>query len=311
MNNPLMLTVQDFATGLGTTSEQIPKQLQNLIRYYDFRYESLTAAEREQEILRVLKRIDSGDLTQVGAHRKNIWEKGWEENLNAFAAKQFAPDTLIPRFLRPEPIVRWRGEFVRSLNPRFEFYYHDVLRQWLFLRYMTEAETIYEFGSGSGYNLVALAELQPRMRFVGLDWAESAVNLINQVGQIHRLNLTGRKFDFFHPDESVPIGSRDVAFTIAALEQVGSRHEEFLQFLLRKRPRLVIHMEPVLELYDASRLVDYLAIQFHSKRHYLSGFLPRLRQLEAERRVEILHVRRTGFGSLFHETYNHIIWKPL
>lgn len=311
MNDVLTLTVQDFAKAIGTTPEDIPDRLQRLIRNYDFRYENLTLAERDQVILRVLRRIDSGELTQVGDHRKDIWEKGWEENLDAFGAEQFSPDTLIPRFLRPEPIVRWQGDFVRSLNPRFEFHYHDVQRQWLFLRYMAEAETVYEFGSGSGYNLVGLAELSPRTRFVGLDWAESAVDLMNRVGQTHKLNVTGRRFDFFHPDDTVPMGSGDVALTIAALEQVGPRHEDFLQFLLRKRPRLVIHMEPILELYAPGSLVDYLAVQFHTKRHYLSGLLPRLRELEAERRIEILRVHRTGFGSLFHETYNHIIWKPL
>ena len=307
----MMLELADFAQALGTKTDQIPVSLRDLIQRSDFRYERLSASERDEVILRILKRIESGELSRVGEHRQEVWEKGWAENREAFAAKDFALETLIPRFLRPEPIIRWRSEFVRSLNSQFEFQYHDVMRQWLFLRYMTDAAAVYEFGSGSGYNLVAFAKLQPQMKFVGLDWAESAVNLMNRVGQTHQINLTGRRFDFFHPDESVPLGPGDIALTIAALEQIGARHEDFLQFLLRKRPRLVVHMEPVLEHYNANNLVDYLAIRFHTFRHYLEGLLPRLRQLEAETKIEILHIQRTGFGSLYHETYNHIIWRPL
>jgi hypothetical protein len=69
-------------------------------------------------------------------------------------------------------------------------------------------------------------------------------------------------------------------------------------------------MEPLLDLYDQDNLVDYLAVRFHTFRGYLSGFLPRLRQLEAEKRIEILKVQRMNFGSLYHEGYSFVVWRP-
>jgi hypothetical protein len=91
---------------------------------------------------------------------------------------------------------------------------------------------------------------------------------------------------------------------------VGPRHEAFLQFLLQQRPRVCVHMEPMLELYDPRNDVDALAIQYHTTRGYLSGFLPRLWQLEAEGRIDMLQVQRMQFGSLFHEAYSIVVWRP-
>jgi hypothetical protein len=311
MNGALTLTVGDFERALGVAAGALPAALQDRIRAADFRYEPLTPAERDAVILAVTKRVDSGELSRVGEHRQAVWEKGWEENLDAFAGKGFALESLVPRFFRPEPIVRLRQDYVRAGDAKFEFHFHDILRRWLFAEFMAGADAVYEFGSGSAYNLVAFAgEARRGMKFVGLDWAESAVRLTDLVGRTHGLTLTGRRFDFFHPDESLEIGPGDVALTISALEQVGARHGEFLDFLLRKRPKVCVHMEPMLDLYDPENLADYLAIRFHTARNYLSGFLGRLRQLETERKIEIMKVHRAEFGSLYHESYSLVVWRP-
>jgi hypothetical protein len=184
------------------------------------------------------------------------------------------------------------------------------VRRWLFSTYMADVEAVYEFGAGSAYNLVAISEMAPHVRLIGLDWASSSVVLTNMIGEKRGLNLTGRRFDFFHPDQDIELGAGAAAVTIHALEQVGPRYEAFLQFLLERRPRVSVHMEPILELYDAGNLVDTLAIRYHTTRGYLNGFLPRLRQLEAERRIEILNVQRLRFGSLYHEAYSIVCWRP-
>lgn len=45
-------------------------------------------------------------------------------------------------------------------------------------------------------------------------------------------------------------------------------------------------------------------------RGYLNGFLDRLKALESEGAIEILGTHRT-FGSLFHDGYTLLVWKPL
>jgi len=98
--------------------------------------------------------------------------------------------------------------------------------------------------------------------------------------------------------------------TFAALEQIGSNHEAFLQFLLSKSPALCINVECFCELYDENNLIDYLAIKYHKKRNYLDGYLNRLQQLEGDGKIEILETKRPYFGCMYHEAYSFVIWKP-
>ena len=299
-----------MASALGTTSDLLQAPVRERIEAADFRYQLLTQAERDAVILDVLTRLESGELSRVGEHRQQVWDKGWDENLQAFTNSGFNLESLTPRFIRTGPICRLNQDYVRRVDQRFEFLFHDVVRRWLFLTFMAEVERVFEFGCGSAYNLVALSDLAPALPLIGLDWAASAVSLASSIGRERGINLTGRQFDFFHPDASLDVGSGDAALTIHALEQIGSKCEPFLQFLLEKRPRICVHLEPMLELYDPANLVDHLAIRYHTMRGYLSGFLSRLRQLEAEGRIEILTVRRLGFGSLYHEAYSIAVWRP-
>jgi hypothetical protein len=307
----LTITAADFAHAFGVTPEEIYPPVRELIARSDFRYDPLDPPERDQVIQEIRAKLDANAFSKVGAHRQKVWEKGWSENLEEFAQKGYALEKLVPRFVRPNPIVRLNQQFVRAHDPQFEYRFFSVFRLWLFLRYLTDAEAVYEFGCGSGYNLVALAELHPQMKLYGLDWAESAVQLVNLIAQTHVPNLQGRRFDFFALDPGLKLSPRSVALTMCALEQVGPRFEEFLQFLLRQSPLLCINMEPMLDLYDPKNPVDDLAIRYHTQREYLNGYLARLGQLAAEGRIEILKLQRLRFGSLYHEGYSYVVWKSL
>jgi SAM-dependent methyltransferase len=258
----------------------------------------------------VKQRIASAELSRVGEHRQDVWEKGWDENLQAFTRSGYDIDSLTPRFIKTGPIVRLDQNYVRRIDPRFEFLFHDVVRRWLFLTYLPGVARVFEFGCGSAYNLVALSELFPDVPLFGLDWAESAVSLASSIGRERGVKIVGRQFDFFHPDATVDLGPADAAVTIHALEQIGDRHELFLQFLLEKRPRICVHLEPIVEFYDPDNETDRLAFEYHTTRGYLSGFLPRLRALESAGRIEMIDARRLRFGSLYHEAYSIVVWRP-
>src|SRR5260221_122566 len=125
------------------------------------------------------------------------------------------------------------------------------------------------------------------------------------------INIKGLPFDFFNPDRSLKLGADAGVLTMCALEQVGPRHGEFLDFLLEKKPAICVNMEPTLELYDQANLADYLAARYHRKRGYLEGYLTKLRELESKGRIKILDTRRFEFGSTYHECYSYTTWNPL
>jgi hypothetical protein len=171
-------------------------------------------------------------------------------------------------------------------------------------------DAVYEFGCGTGYHLVALAQRFPDKKIKGLDWAEASRKSVNLLAEKYGLNLEGYVFDFYHPDEYLEIEENSAVITLAALEQVGDQYEKFLRFVLKKKPRLCINVECISELYDENNLIDYLAIRYHRKRRYLDRYLTRLQQLETQGLISIQKVKRTFLGDTCHEAYTILVWRP-
>ncbi len=304
------VTLEDFARSFGTTVEDIPDDCRELIAKNDFRYEILTREQRDKVILNILKKIES-DRQIIGApERQTIWEEGWEENLQDFIKSRYDLNNLVPRFIRPNQAIRLGQNYIMSSNPNFELDYFSVFRLWLFKKYLKDFDSIYEFGCGTGFNLAVLAPLYPEKKLSGLDFVSSSVNMVNKLGEVYRWNITGHLFDMLRPDESFKIDDNSAIFTIGAVEQLASNFEPFLQFVLKRSPEICLHVEPTIELYDENNLIDYLAIKFHRKRGYTENYLTRLRELEAQNRIEVLKVKRLFFGSLYMEGYSYMVWRP-
>jgi SAM-dependent methyltransferase len=304
------LTAGHFARLFGVAERDLPKACTDAIVAADLRYEQPTAAARDGIILRVLQTLDSDKPTVVGAHRSDIWESCWADSLQRFRDAGLSPESLVPHFITPGLPVRLGRDYAIPASPRYELRVLEVCRAFLFDRYFAQMRSIYEFGCGSGFNLVALARQLPGKKLLGLDWSKSSNETVSLIRKALDIDVTGRHFDFFAPDRSLALGRDCGVLTMCALEQVGARHDAFLSYLLDAEPGVCVHMEPLLELYEDSHLVDYLAVRYHRKRGYLQGFLPALRALESSGRIELLDVRRFHFGSFYHEGYSYVAWRP-
>lgn len=310
VKNTQEVTVEDFAHSFGTTVGDIPSDCIQLIEERDFGYHLLEGQQRQRVIQDVLRKIES-DTQIVGSDgRQDVWEKGWNENLQDFATSGYDLGALVPKFIRPGAIVRYQGDYIEPASPTFELDFYSVFRLWLFRKYLSDVKTIYEFGCGSGFNLAALAQLYPDKILHGLDFVSSSVEIINKLSRIYGWNVKGHLFDTRAPDEKFEMADNSAAVTIGTIEQLAGDFEPLLQFLLRRSPVLCIHVEPTVELYEEDNLVDYLAAKFHRKRGYTEGFLPRLQQLDAQGRIELVKVKRLFFGSLLMEGYNLLVWRP-
>jgi len=302
---------EDFVESFGAQKEGMPDECRELIEKGDFKYEILEGEDRDAVLLDVLRKLET-DKQVIGAEeRKDVWHDGWQESLEEFIESNYDPRKLVPKFIRPNKVIRFNGQYIKPENPNFELDYYSVFRKWLFLTYFKDFENIYEFGCGTGFNLLELSDMYPDKHLYGSDFVQSSVDLVNKIGEVSSLSLEGFLFDMIHPDKSAVLKDKSLVFTIGAIEQLAGKFEEFLQYLLDNSPGLCVHVEPTVELYDEDNLLDYLAARFHRKRGYTEGFLPRLQELEKEGKVEIVKVKRLFFGSLFMEGYNLIIWKPV
>ena len=193
---PERFDVDAFAVCFGINPDQVPEDCRALIAKSDFRYRVLNGNERDQTVLRVLKRVDKRKVPVASKKRIIDWEKGWDENFQLFVASGNEED-LTPKYIRAGLPLRFKGEFIHSADANFEFNWYKVYRHWLTTTWLQGFDTIFEFGCGSGHNLPALARLTGARQIIGLDWASSSVDIANRLGETTDLNIKGQLFDFF------------------------------------------------------------------------------------------------------------------
>lgn len=305
-----VVTEKDFARSFGTDVEDILEKCADSIKNIDFSYSTISGHEYDILILNILKRIDEDKQIIGTPERHQIWDKGWEENLESFINSNYDLSELIPKFIRYGQQLRYNLRYVKSSNPKFELDYYSIFRQWLFKKYLHNYNNIYEFGCGTGFNLVALAQLYPEKTLYGLDFVSSSIDLVNKIAEHYKYNMKGYLFDMISPNLKFVLEENSAIFTIGSIEQLADEFENFVDYILKQPVSLCIHVEPIIELYDENNLIDYLAIKFQGKRGYTKGLLPYLQKLESNKIIDILKIKRLYFGNVMMEGYNYIIWRP-
>ena len=301
------ITVKDMESALG---EKLSPRIAAKVQAANMLYERLSIQERDHYLLAVIQELMNPSISVAGEHRLPDWERGWQENLNALL-KTGCIEALIPRYHRRREIMHWRQDVVRGVSDDLDLVIHELLVEHVFEKYLSQQGTVFEFGCGPAYHLLRLRKINPHARLVGLDWAIPSKKIIDEVRASKiDLNIEGRVFNFFEPDYGVIVPAKSGVYTIAALEQVGDRHEAFIQFLLKKKPALCVHLEPIDELLDSKNLVDRLSQMYFRKRNYLHGFLSRLRELQAQGVITIHRQQRTYTGSYFIEGHSLVVWSP-
>ncbi len=261
------------------------------------KYKLLNKKEEEAAIIEILKTLLDPSLPYSGKHRREQWEKGWMENLKS--------GDITPRYFGKYKINRINGKFVVGNTKKFEQNMLYSIIDELSWKYLTDKKDIYEFGCGTGHNLLRIQKIAKKAKLHGFDWTKSSNALVKKLG------FDAKQFDFFEPDFSIGLQPDSAVITVAALEQVGTRFEQYLKYLLRNKPAIIVHIEPIPELLDETNLLDYLSIKYMLKRKYLTGYLDTLRIMEKNGLIKILEARRSGVGSLFIDGYSVVVWKPL
>ena len=272
---------------------------------------SLSKIERDNYILQILNFLEL-DIKKSGKDYYPIWERGWEENLNSFL-ENHTKESLVPKYIRKKLPIRIHGDLYMPINDGFELGLLNLIKENLFSRYLKEKKNIIEFGCGTGHHLLHCAEkLGTDVKYFGLDWSKNSNKLVNEIASVYNLPIHGIKFDMFKPNynELDNFNIEDLGiFTIGAFEQLGLEWHEIKKYIFSLKPKVVIHLEPTIELYNNTNLIDKLAISYHKKKLWLDGYINSLKIDEANKKIEILEQCRT-FGSFYHEAYTLTVWRP-
>lgn len=284
--------------------------LKTKIKEADLTYRQLTEDERDAAIIKITDFLLTDYVTFAGEHRYDQWESGWGENLTAFINKE--KNALIPRYFGKFPINRFNQKFIMALHKEFEVKMTSMLEYWLFEKYLKNHPTIYEFGCGTGHNLLRLREVNPDAELWGLDWAKSSQKLIEGVAKTLGDNkLKAHRFDFFAPDTNFKLDPKGAIFTMLSLEQTGDRYKDFVDYIIANKPAICVHVEPTSETLDRNHLLDCLSIEYAKKRKYLNGFIDYLKSLEKMGKIKIINIQRSHIGSFYIDGNSIVVWKPI
>lgn len=305
------LTTQDFAELLAYPESGLPPACLDAIAQCNWEYGWIEGEQLDDLVAALLERIRCKDFSIAVPGDRARWVKGWSENLRQFIASNGDVGALAPKYVRPNTPVRLYRRFAQPVDPHFEQNWRRVYQQWLFRTCFDDCVRIYEFGCGSGGHVAALAQMFPDKTIVGLDWVEPSCEIVDNMHRLRGWNTESHLFDFCQPDYDLEIVPGSAVLTFAALEQISSAFGPFLEFLLAKRPKLCVFIEPIYERYDPTNFVDHLAIRGHDIRNFLKGLHGALHQLQDDGRIEILKEHRVEFGSLLHEGYSQMIWRPI
>ncbi len=274
-------------------------------------YRHLDSEERDQVILGILSSIDAAKLRVAGKNDNTVWERGWGEILTKVKTEGFNPSILRPQYFDHHRIMRFDGDFIDGGDAHFNYAYDQLLRRLFFAHYLKGAAKIVELGCGTGTSQLILAELFPQAKLVASDWAKPSQELIRIIGQYVKRDIKPVNFNMLTLEgwDELTIDHESCVLTVHALEQLGGNMEPLMDKLIAAKPRFCLHLEPILELYDETKLFDHVAIKYHRHRNYLQGWLTRLRALAREGKVEILEERRLGFGGRDHEAFTAVKWR--
>lgn len=242
-----------------------------------------------------------------------VWQKGWSEVAAQIrAAETITLETMKPQYFHRGVPLRLLGDYWATDTDYFEYYLGIAVRRLLMLHAFEAPKRIVELGCGTGMNILLAAELFPNAQLVGTDWVQASVDILADMAGKLRRDVRGAIYNMLSGEggDALPIDGDTDVITVHALEQLGAAAPNVIELLMRKRPRTVLHIEPIVDFYDRANPYDDIAARYHLVRGYLQGLAPTLEELAARDEIEILSKGRVQLGNLYHEAYSHISWRP-
>lgn len=242
-----------------------------------------------------------------------VWEKGWGEVATALAnATTVSIETLKPQYYHNDVPLRMLHGYVKPHSDYFEYYVGIAVRRQVLLTYLSNPRRLIELGCGTGMNLLLASALFPNAELGGADWVQPTLDILKTMGRALGRDIDATLYNMLTDEgfDDMRIDSSTDVLTFHALEQIGDRSGPVIDGLIRRRPRRVMHMEPILDFYNRSLPIDDIGARYHMSRRYLSGLYPLLREREAAGEISIVAEHRVPLGNLYHEAYSYVIWMP-
>ncbi len=171
------------------------------------------------------------------------------------------------------------------------------------------AEYIVEIGCGTGWRLELLRRRGWNGGLLGGDFTDSSEKCITMINEIVDAKIEFKKFDMLE-NNNLSLPNNTLIYTYGALEQIGSKWNNFFKFCNENKSKLsgCMHFEPFSSLYQLTNYFDRYSLAIHKAKNYLDGYLEALIQEYCTGKVD-LSVARLPLGARLLETANYVGWR--
>ena len=298
------LTKDEVLNHFNILYDDLPKSIQlQLDKFFPIQYNELNS-EQYNEYYELC-------LEMLNKKLEVDWQDDWFSVLQNLRTNNDNVKSIIrPKWFRKNAFVNIQNCLSLTETPYLDWEYQLITRQMLFYTHLKDMDNICEFGSGSGTNFYLINQILQDKNFILSDISVTSLKIIQELKRkLNRNNLTYSNIDI-EQDIDLELPDNTAVITTSVLEQIGDNHNNFINFILKEKPQIVINVEPIVELLDSKSGFDNVMNLYCEKRKYLTGYLTELEKLEKQKKIKIIMKKRTMVSGTFIEN-SVLIWKVL
>ena len=298
------LTKDEVLNHFNILYDDLPESIQlQLDKFFPIQYDELNS-EQYKEYYELC-------LEMLNKKLEVDWQDDWFSVLQNLRTNDDNVKSIIrPKWFRESAFVNIQNCLSLTKTPYVDWEYQLITRQMLFYTHLRDIENICEFGSGSGTNFYLINEILQNKNFILSDISVTSLKIIEELKRkLNRNNLTYSNIDI-EQDIDLQLPDNTAVITTSVLEQIGDNYKNFINFILKEKPQIVINVEPIVELLDSKNGFDNVMNLYCEKRKYLAGYLTELEKLEKQKKIKIIMKKRTMVSGTFIEN-SVLIWKVL
>ena len=298
------LTKDEVLNHFNILYDDLPKSIQlQLDKFFPIQYNELNSEQYNEYYELCLKMLNK--KLEVD------WQDDWFSVLQNLQTNDDNVKSIIrPKWFRKSAFVNIQNCLSLTETPYVDWEYQLITRQMLFYTHLKDIENICEFGSGSGTNFYLINKILQNKNFILSDISVTSLKIIQELKRkLNRNNLTYSNIDI-EQDIDLQLPDNTAVITTSVLEQIGDNYKNFIKFILKEKPQIVINVEPIVELLDSKNGFDNVMNLYCEKRKYLAGYLTELEKLEKQKKIKIIMKKRTMVSGTFIEN-SVLIWKVL
>ena len=298
------LTKDEVLNHFNILYDDLPESIQlQLDKFFPIQYDELNS-EQYKEYYELC-------LEMLNKKLEVDWQDDWFSVLQNLRTNDDNVKSIIrPKWFRERAFVNIQNCLSLTETSYVDWEYQLITRQMLFYTHLKDIENICEFGSGSGTNFYLINEILQNKNFILSDISVTSLKIIEELKRkLNRNNLIYSNIDI-EQDIDLQLPDNTAVITTSVLEQIGDNYKNFINFILKEKPQIVINVEPIVELLDSKNGFDNVMNLYCEKRKYLAGYLTELEKLEKQKKIKIIMKKRTMVSGTFIEN-SVLIWKVL